>query len=169
MNRRTLFKTSAAAAAVTLLPAVAQAASPDVVRWSPEAAAHKHAVFAADWISRVLKDRHIIGQELWPIDLRVDLKAPRFEVEVGKAWDSHSGYKSGLTGPRVHLFDGDVKVIEAEMFHYTGTSLADEAPPLSMITRHIPDAQALREKLPGQVHHDSSRFIAALNARTRAA
>ncbi|USN14736.1 hypothetical protein PAPPERLAPAPP_03670 [Brevundimonas phage vB_BpoS-Papperlapapp] len=172
MNRRTLFKSAGAAAALSALPAAALAAvTPPTLRavtFTQEAFRHEHASLAVDWIKQVQADGHVIGQETWPIDVRVDLKDPRFEGELGQAWDSHNGYKAGLTGPRVKVFDGDVLVIEAEMYHYTGESLADDVPPVVMFTRHIKDVKALKAALPGQVRYDNSRLMAALEARAKA-
>lgn len=169
MNRRTLFKSAAAAAALSALPAAALADAPPPFQlpatFTEEAFMHEHAAYAAEWIKQVQADGFVLAQETWPIDVRVDLKAPRFEVEVGKAWDFSTGYKSGLTGPRVKVFDGDVLVIEAEMYHYTGESLRDRVPPVSMITRNFKDVAALKRALPGQVHYDNSRLFDALAAK----
>lgn len=171
MNRRTLFKTATAAAALSALPVAALAAAPSTLRpvtFTADAFIHEHASFAVDWINQVQADGYVIAQEMWPIDVRVDLKDPRFEVELGQAWDFGTGYKAGLTGPRVKVFDDDVLVIEAEMYHYTGESLRDQVPPVSMVTRQFKDVAALRRALPGQVHYDNTRLFAALAARKAA-
>lgn len=167
MRRRDLVRaTAAAVVTLTVTPAASLADAPKpFVKASPEALTHEHAKIALDWIERVVRDGFVTGREVWPIDLRIDLKAPRFEMEVGKAWDSTFGYRTERTGPRVKVFDGDVLVIEGETFYYTGRSFADELPPVSMITRHVEDANTLRNLLPGQVNYDNSAFIAALGAQ----
>ena len=165
MNRRDLVRAAATAVTLTMVPTVALAGVPaGVLQISAEAAKHPHLDHAMKWIGKLLDDGHIIAQEMWPIDIRVDLKNPRFEVDLGRAWDFQTGYKSGLTGPRVKVFEGDVKVLEGEMFHYTGEALRDEVDPLQMIARNFEDVAVLRAKLPTQVSYDNSRFIASLDA-----
>lgn len=166
MNRRDLVRATALTAALAVTPAVAQAAvTKPFVKASPEALAHEHAKIALDWIERVVRDGFVTGRDVWPIDLRIELKSPRFEMDLGKAWDSSFGYRTERTGPRVKVFDNDVLVIEGETFFYTGRSFADEIPPVSMISRHVEDANTLRNLLPGQVHYDNSQFIAAMSAQ----
>jgi hypothetical protein len=171
MNRRKFIAAGAAStAALTLTAGVAQAAPlmpltshGGRARWSAQARAHEHALIAMRWIDKVMNERAVYGQEIWPIDLKVTLRDPRFIVEVDKAWDHHDGYRAGRTGPRVQVFDGDVKVIEGELFFYHGS---DPIPPVSMISRHFGggDVNHLRQLLPGQVSYDNSRFFAALDA-----
>lgn len=167
MKRRTFLGAAASTAALTLTAGVAQAAAPITshggrARWSAAARAHSDAMIAMRWIDTVMNERAVYGQEVWPIDLKVTLRDPRFIVEIDRAWDHAEGYRAGRTGPRVQVFDGDVKVIEGEMFHYTGP--LPEVPAVSMISRHFGggDVDHLRRALPGQVNYDNSRLMAAL-------
>lgn len=170
MNRRGFLVASSTTAALTLTAGAAQAL-PMVTHegralWSPEARAHEHASAAMAWIDRVMEERYIIAQEVWPIDTRVTLRDPRFVVEVGPAWDFMTGYRAGLTGPRIALYDGEVKVIEAELYHYDGSAFRGRVPEWSIVTRHFGDdgrVDELRRRLPGQVTYDHSRFFAAFD------
>lgn len=172
MLRRHLLTAALAAPAIATIAQAPAAAStgwrkPEVdmteggkIHWMTEARAHPLAEAVHKELAQILERGYApCSGEIFAFGWLVDLKDPRFVINMKPVWNTYSGWDASELAPAALLIESGVEIGEYRTFRwhsYDGSPKPDWALASGLRLAYLDDdkKKALEKKLPGQVRYD---------------